>query len=609
MRRRPPLAGPRGGGAEVFDGRADSSRPGQKAGRVSEQTKCVIIAAGRGSRLADRATSKPLLEVAGKPLIDRAIDAARRAGVREFVVVTGYAGDELEKHLADKAVADGISISAVRNDEWEKENGLSVLKAKSLAGERFFLMMADHILDPRLLDGLGRQPIGEDEVILAVDARVEGHPHVDLEDVTRVRDENGRIAAIGKNLPVYNAFDTGVFLCTPALFVALEDSQRRGDFSLSGGIRALAEKGKARTWKIGDVFWIDVDDERALRKAEEAITSGLTDHSPVVRPSKRSWKAARILSSGAGLLLFVYLLLTVGTGTVFEHLARFGPWFLVILGLAFGWLFVHACAWHLIQAAYFRPVPLLRLFRARIISDTLNTLIPSANFGGDAARAFLIRRHVPLTEGIPGVLVDKTVESFAAMLFLTTGFLLSLVFLHLPGWMTGAAAICLAVTLTGIGLLVVFQLKGILWTLGRVSKVVPRIQGFIDKREGHIRDLDANLRIVYSNFNPKTVAAAALHYVGRLLGVAEVYVILRALDAHSSFIQALFTSTGVTIINTAFFFVPGHFGVTESAHVLILQSLGFSAALGLSLGVIRRIRKLATIAVGLVLFALGREKG
>ena len=96
----------------------------------------------------------------------------------------------------------------------------------------------------------------------------------------------------------------------------------------------------------------------------------------------------------------------------------------------------------------------------------------------------------------------------------------------------------------------------------------------------------------------------ALHYVSRLLGVVEVYVILRVLGADVSALQALFTSTGVTIINTAFFVVPGQFGVMESAHVLVLQSLGFPAALGLSIGVIRRIRKMATAAVGLVLYAV-----
>jgi 1L-myo-inositol 1-phosphate cytidylyltransferase len=587
-------------------------RAGTRPAPAGGSLKCVIIAAGRGSRLADRAPSKPLLKVAGKPLIGRAIEAACAAGVREFVVVTGYAGDEVEKYLEAKAAEDGISISSVRNEEWEKENGLSVLRAKGLSGGRFFLMMADHVVDGLLLDELERQPIGEDEVILAVDTRIAGHPFVDLDDVTRVRHEDGRITAIGKNIPAYNAFDTGVFLCTPALFAALEDSQRRGDFSLSGGIRALAEKGKARTWEIGDRFWIDVDDERALKKAEEAVAAGRAagvSGRRGVRGSLSSWKGARAVLSVAGLLLLAYLVAKVGTGTVLVQLARFGPWFLVIVALALAWLFVQACAWHLVLTAHFRPVPLLRLFRAKVISDALNTLIPSASVGGDAARAFILRKHVPLKEGIPGVLVDKTIEFSAAVFFLMTGFLLSLLFLDLPRWMTGAAVACLGATLIGIVLLVALQMKGVFWTLGKISKVFPKARRFAATREGQFKELDESLRLVYRNLKSKTVLAGVLHYFARLLGVFEVFVIFRVLGASASVIQAFFTVTGVTMINTAFFVVPGHFGVMESAHVLIVRSLGFTAALGLGVGVIRRIRKLATIAVALLVFALSREKG
>lgn len=571
--------------------------------------KCVIIAAGRGSRLAARAASKPLIEVAGKPLIDWVIDAARKVGVREFVVVTGYAGDTVEGHLRAKAEADGISIAAVRNEEWERENGLSVLKAKGLAGDRFLLLMADHLIEPRLLDGLCRRPLLENEVVLAVDRRTEGHPHIDIEDVTRVLDEDGRITAIGKNIPAYNAFDTGAFLCTPALFSALEDSQSRGDYTLSGGIRLMGEKGRAGTWTIGDAFWIDVDDEQALLKAEAAVASGSAARPPGAGPSASVWKKVRLALSGAGLVLLVYLLSRIGTKTLLEHLTRFGPWFLVIISLSFVWLFVQTLAWHLVQTVHFRPVPLLRLYRAKIISDTLNALIPSVSVGGDAARAFLIRRHTPLKEGIPGVLVDKTLDFSASVFFLMTGFLLSLVLLDMPGWMNTAAAICLGVTLSGLALLVVFQRKGVLWTLGKVSKLVPRIRGFLAGREGHVRDLDANLRALYTGFDPRTAAAAALHFAARLVGVLEVFVILRVLEVHASFIQALFMSTGVTIVNTAFFAVPGHFGIMESAHVVMAGSLGFSSALGLSLGIIRRIRKLATVAVGLLLFATRKDQG
>jgi len=173
--------------------------------------RCVIIAAGRGSRLAARAPSKPLLEIAGKALVDRAIDAVRAAGVLEFVVVTGYAGSEVEEHLRAKAGADGLSIATVRNEAWEKGNGLSVLKARELAGERFLLVMSDHIFDPDLIDGLRCQTIRDGEIILAVDRRTEGHPPIGLDDVTRVRDVDGRIAAIGKGLPEYDTFHKDAF--------------------------------------------------------------------------------------------------------------------------------------------------------------------------------------------------------------------------------------------------------------------------------------------------------------------------------------------------------------------------------------------------------------
>lgn len=570
--------------------------------------RCVIIAAGRGSRLADRAPSKPLLAVAGRPLIDRVLDAARSAGIREFVVVTGYAAEAVEAHLRTRARTDGLAIATVRNDEWEKENGLSVLKAKGLAGERFLLVMSDHIFDPALLEGLGRRELGPDEIVLAVDRRTgAGHPTVDLEDVTRIRSVGGRIADIGKGLAGFDAFDTGAFLCTPALFAALETSQGRGDFSLSGGIRVLAERGKARTWDTGGLYWIDIDDERAIGKAEEAVAAGLVAPRAGINLGRRFPRWARWLLSGAGLLLLVFLFTRVGIAAVLDHLARFGPWFLVVVGLGFAWLFLQAWAWQIIQCAHFRPVPLGFLFRVKIIGDSLNTLLPSANVGGDAARAFLIRRHTPLREGLPSVLVDKTIEAFAAALFLATGFLLSLLLLRLPGWMTAAAAVCVLVTAVGVGVLVTVQRKGVLWTLGGLSKHVPAVRRFVAGREHDIRELDANLRVLSGGMGARTAAAVALHYAARVLGAVEVLVVMTVLGTGMSALEALFVSTGVTLINTAFFVVPGQFGVMESAHVLALQTLGYSAALGLSLGFIRRIRKLATAGIGLILYAFHRS--
>lgn len=236
--------------------------------------KCLVIAAGRGRRLAVRAESKPLLRIGGRSLISRVIGAGRQAGIREFVVVTGYRADLVERHLARVARDEDVAIDFVRNDEWEKENGLSVFKAGRAAGERFILSMSDHLFDPAILRDLAAQPVSDGETILAVDRRIADNPCVDLEDVTRVRLDGDRILAIGKGLQEYNAFDTGLFLGTPGLFLALADSQAKGDFTLSGGIKVLAAEGKARTMDIGGRYWIDVDDEKAMEKAARWLGPG-----------------------------------------------------------------------------------------------------------------------------------------------------------------------------------------------------------------------------------------------------------------------------------------------------------------------------------------------
>jgi 1L-myo-inositol 1-phosphate cytidylyltransferase len=229
----------------------------------------LIIAAGRGSRLARRSPLKPLVPVAGTPLIERIMVLVAGRGIREFLVVGGYRSGDLERFVGDVAARRNLAATVLYNPEWQRENGYSVLAAQGALQGDFIMLMADHLFDGRLLDSLLGFPVGAGQVALVVDHRVTGHPHVDLGDVTKVQVRDGRIVDIGKRLAAYNAFDTGIFRCTPALFSGLEESVRRGDGSLSGGVRVLAGMGDALAVDSGGRFWIDIDDERALNLAED----------------------------------------------------------------------------------------------------------------------------------------------------------------------------------------------------------------------------------------------------------------------------------------------------------------------------------------------------
>jgi len=252
--------------------------------------KGLIIAAGEGSRLSNRGNSKPLVLLLELPLIERVILNAKGVGITDFYIVTGYNGEKLRNHLDQFARNRDLKITHLINNQWEKENGLSVLAAKKEINENFILLMSDHIFDKSILEDLMQEKIVYGEIILAVDYNLK-NKIVDIDDVTKVLvDDKNRIVNIGKNIKKYNAYDTGIFLCSPAIFEALEESSAHGETSLSAGIKILAKKKKARVFDIKGKYWIDVDDEKAFKKAENILLANLKKASdgPVSRYLNRS---------------------------------------------------------------------------------------------------------------------------------------------------------------------------------------------------------------------------------------------------------------------------------------------------------------------------------
>jgi choline kinase/phosphatidylglycerophosphate synthase len=239
--------------------------------------KCLILAAGKGSRLRRKGDSKPLIPLLGVPLIERVIRSALEAGVDDFYVVTGYQGERVRAFLARLADRLAIPITPIVNEEWEKENGLSVFKAREYLRENFLLLMADHLFDPGIARELMMIPLADVEICLAVDGNTR-NSLIAMEDVTRVDAEGGKIHNIGKGLADFNGFDTGIFLCTPAIFGVLERcADERGDTTLSGAVQILAAEGRAKAVDTNGAFWIDVDDPASFMRAENALLARLRD--------------------------------------------------------------------------------------------------------------------------------------------------------------------------------------------------------------------------------------------------------------------------------------------------------------------------------------------
>ena len=239
-------------------------------------TRLVVLASGMGSRLRSKESPKPLVELGGISLVERALAGAQQAGFDEVVVVTGDRADQIDRHVLEVSRRRGIAVTVVRNERYREGNGLSALAARDRVGrERFALVMADHVFSPSLLQQLKQASVGPGEILVAVDTRLGRAAGVDPGDAMKVRIADGGIRAIGKQLAVYDAFEIGAFVCGPALFDAVETAVAAGDSSLAAAIQVLADAGVARALTIGDEeWWFDVDTPRDHRNGSRYVLRG-----------------------------------------------------------------------------------------------------------------------------------------------------------------------------------------------------------------------------------------------------------------------------------------------------------------------------------------------
>ena len=232
-------------------------------------SEAVILMAGSGSRLrgSDEAFLKPLALILGRPLVCYIIDALTEAGIHKINFIVGYQSDRMTTGIK-QLIPSGLETSFIKNCEWQKQNGISVLAAANHITSPFLLTMSDHLFDQSIVNPLLRNA-ALDELNLAIDRKL--NSIFDSDDAMKVQTRGDRIFELGKDLAAYDAIDAGFLVCPLNIFDHLERVKRGGDCSLVDGVRSMASEGKARAIDIGNGWWQDIDTPEMLAQAEKHL--------------------------------------------------------------------------------------------------------------------------------------------------------------------------------------------------------------------------------------------------------------------------------------------------------------------------------------------------
>jgi dTDP-glucose pyrophosphorylase len=236
--------------------------------------KAVILAAGKGTRMKHLTSDvpKPMLPVAGRPVLDHIIQALAATGIEDICVITGYRADVVEKYFGC-GTSWGVKISYVRQTIQDGTGKAPELARDFVGDSSFLLLYGDILVDPsnypRMIQtfheagtaGLITVRRGED---------VSKGAAVSFDDQFMMTDLVEKPPPGTACSPWYNA---GIYAFRPVLFRYTASLQKspRNEYELPDALRVMTADGYRIKGLELTGYWVDVRDPEMLTTADSLL--------------------------------------------------------------------------------------------------------------------------------------------------------------------------------------------------------------------------------------------------------------------------------------------------------------------------------------------------
>ena len=313
---------------------------------------------------------------------------------------------------------------------------------------------------------------------------------------------------------------------------------------------------------------------------------------------------------------------------LWEHLCHAGYWLLPIVGI---WIVVYglnALAWQSIIEGNIggkSPVSFWRIYRLTITGYALNYATPVGGLGGEPYRIMELSKDIDNQHATSSVILYAMMHFFAHFWFWFIS-----IFIYLALVIVGDMPITIVIG-TILAIIVVFCLiafylfsKGyrnglVIYVLGIIGKI-PGLKGwshrFQERHAEALHNIDAQIAALHHQDKRAFYTSLFLEYFSRVVQSLEVMfmLLLFGIDCGGgfagltlTFLHSILIVAFTTLFANLIGFLPMQLGVQEGGFVLSIAALGLSAALGIFVSIICRVREIIWILIGMLLMKIGKN--
>ncbi len=226
--------------------------------------KAVILAAGKGKRLMPITSSrpKPMIPLAGKPLLEYTILGLKDAGISEILLIVGYKEEDIKEYFGNGLDKFNVNIEYISQEE-QLGTGHAVSYAKDFVKDTpFLLMYGDLITDPKIFKDI-LEKFNETKIEGLITLLKVNNPQdygiisLNSDDfVEKITEKPSPELNLG------NLANAGIYIFNPMIFKAIEKTEKsiRGEYEFTDSMEILINQlnGKILGYIIKDYFWSDI---------------------------------------------------------------------------------------------------------------------------------------------------------------------------------------------------------------------------------------------------------------------------------------------------------------------------------------------------------------
>jgi uncharacterized membrane protein YbhN (UPF0104 family) len=307
---------------------------------------------------------------------------------------------------------------------------------------------------------------------------------------------------------------------------------------------------------------------------------------------------------------YVWFLRRFGFDDVFACVRLVGWGLALTIGLESVSRICNTFGWRAVIPTLPRDLGFGEMFMARIAGEATDYVTPSAQLGGQFVMALMVRRKLPMAQGLASVAVASLAEGVGQIIFITAAIIISIPFettLHYRLFWPIAGGMAIAIGLAA-GFYFVQMRNPFSWMWKAAAHFnVPQLAN--PEVKAAAAEADQILKDFYRIHRLRFARASLLYVIAWSMGPVEIYLLmtmLTPLHVHASWMAALVTEALGLLIERATFLIPAKLVSQEGGKSLILSMLGYPAKVGFAIGFLRRVKELVWVLAGLAVLGVHR---